>query len=522
MRRLEKPNWQRKKESKNKLVFYGIAGLFLLVLVGIGSAFVWKNVGTFASLKIEGKTIFVKRGASFQDALDRAKAGDTILLEAGAEFVGSFKLPKKAGDEFITIRTSAKDAQLPPENVRLDPKKYAAVLPKLTSPTSEPVVRASDGAHHYRFVGVEFGETKEGVSNIILLGSGGEKRIEDLPHHIEFDRVYVHGSQKFGQRRGIAANGRYLKIANSYFSDFKREGEESQAIAIWATDGHIEIVNNYLEAAAEPILIGGADSALGLVPSDILIKDNWMTKPFEWRNSKWVVKNLFEIKTGKRIKITNNMMTNNWAHAQEGMAVIIKTGGDSGESTIVEDIEFSNNIVKSSASGLNIFGGEGNGAKNLIVRNNIFYDIDGEKYEGGRGAFIKIADWDGVIIENNTAIHTGEIAVVWGGVKNFVFRNNIVFQNEYGFKGDGTGGGKPTLVKYFPNYALSNNIIVGGSAADYGRDNFYPTSIKQIGFENPEADNFVLQSNSPYKNRGFQGKQVGANLDPQTVGGTRF
>ena len=522
MKHLEKPKWQQKKESKNKLILFGVSGLILLVLVGIGSAFVWKNVGTYAGLRIEGNSIFVKSGANFQDALDKAKPGDTILLEAGASFVGSFKLPKKSGDEFITIRTSAKDSQLPAENVRLNPKKYASVLPKLTSPTSDPVIRAMDGAHHYKFLGVEIGETKEGVSNIILLGSGSEKRIEDLPHHIEFDRVYVHGSPKYGQRRGIAANGRYLKIANSYFSDFKREGEESQAIAIWATDGHIDIINNYLEAGGEPVLFGGADSVLGLVPADCLVKDNWMTKPSEWRGSKWVIKNLFEIKTGKRIKILNNLMTNNWAHAQEGMAVIIKTSDDSGKSTIVEDIEFSNNIVHSSASALNIFGGEGNGARNLIVRNNIFYDINGEKYEGGRGAFIKIADWNGVTIENNTVIHSGSIAVVWGKVNDFIFRGNIVFENQYGFKGDGAGSGKPTLTQYFPNYKLSNNIIVGGSPNNYGRDNFYPTSVKQIGFENTGANNFALQANSPYLNKGFQGKQVGANLDPKTVGGTKF
>lgn len=135
---------------------------------------------------------------------------------------------------------------------------------------------------------------------------------------------------------------------------------------------------------------------------------------------------------------------------------------------------------------------------------------------------MKIADWDGVVVENNTAIHTGDIAVVWGKVKNFVFRNNIVFRNEYGIKGDATASGKPTLIKFFPNYAFSNNIIIGGSANDYGRDNFYPTSVKQIGFENADKDNFALQSNSPYINKGFEGKQVGANLDPKTVGGTKF
>ena len=42
-------------------------------------------------------------------ALNAAKAGATIRLQAGATFVGNFVLPEKApaGDAVITIRSSA-------------------------------------------------------------------------------------------------------------------------------------------------------------------------------------------------------------------------------------------------------------------------------------------------------------------------------------------------------------------------------------------------------------------------------
>src|SRR5207248_10525741 len=43
-----------------------------------------------------------------------------------------------------------------------------------------------------------------------------------------------------GQRRGIAANGRAIRIVNSYFSDIKRKGDESQAICGWGGDGPFE------------------------------------------------------------------------------------------------------------------------------------------------------------------------------------------------------------------------------------------------------------------------------------------
>src|SRR5262245_6454806 len=54
-----------------------------------------------------GRTIPVGGGESnqsaraFQSALDSARPGDVILLEAGGRFEGNFKLPKKEGTGWI-------------------------------------------------------------------------------------------------------------------------------------------------------------------------------------------------------------------------------------------------------------------------------------------------------------------------------------------------------------------------------------------------------------------------------------
>lgn len=308
---------------------------------------------------------------------------------------------------------------------------------------------------------MEFGGTKEGIGNVVALGTTEEKRIEDLPHHIEFDRVYIHGSPTVGQRRGIAANGRFVKIVNSHISDIKRKGEESQAIAAWATDGPIEIVNNYLEGAAENILFGGAESFLQLTPTDCIVRDNHLNKPVKWREEGWVVKNLFEIKHGRRIKIENNLMTNNWGMAQDGTAVLFTTRDDSGKNVVIEDVEFTGNIVRGSASAVSVYGSEGRGGHRLTIRNNIFADIDGKKW-GAAGNFLKVTTWDGLVIENNTIIQTANITSAYGEpIKNFVFRNNIVFHNEYGFTGDSTSPGQGAINAFFPGGDVSFNVIVG-------------------------------------------------------------
>ena len=68
-----------------------------------------------------------------------------------------------------------------------------------------------------------------------------------MPHHIEFDRVYIHAAppKVSGAESPPTANS--FKIINSYIEGIKRKGDESQAIAVWATDGPVEIINNYLE-----------------------------------------------------------------------------------------------------------------------------------------------------------------------------------------------------------------------------------------------------------------------------------
>src|SRR5712664_1967677 len=100
-------------------------------------------------------TLTVAAGGDLQAALDRAQPGDTILLEAGATFVGNFTLPVKTGTAYVTLRSSALDSGLPGDAVRMTPA-YAAALPKLRSSNTAAALATAPGAHHWRLLFLEF------------------------------------------------------------------------------------------------------------------------------------------------------------------------------------------------------------------------------------------------------------------------------------------------------------------------------------------------------------------------------
>jgi hypothetical protein len=63
------------------------------------------------------------------------------------------------------------------------------------------VIATAPGAHHYRFVGVEIAP-RDGVflKSLVELGAGASS-LESLPHHLVFERCYVHGDRVRGARR---------------------------------------------------------------------------------------------------------------------------------------------------------------------------------------------------------------------------------------------------------------------------------------------------------------------------------
>jgi hypothetical protein len=469
----------------------------------------------------------VPEGADLQAAIDRARPGDTILLRPGVTYVGNFVLPRKDGSQFITIRPADAPNQ-PQAGARVLPS-HAALLPKIQSPNRQPALRTAPGAHHWRLQLLEFPPTQDGSGDIILLGDGGSAQRDraQAPQQIVIDRCYIHGDPLKGQKRGIALNSGETSIVNSYVSEIKVRGQDAQAIAGWNGPGPYTIENNYLEAAGDNFLLGGADPSIpGLVTEDVVFRRNHLSKPLAWRAERWTVKNLFELKNARRVLVEGNLMEYVWADAQVGYAVLFTPRNQDGRApwATVEDVTFRNNIVRHAGGGMQIIGPDtihpSGPTQRILVSNNLFYDIDSDKW-GGTGAFVLIGEGPSdVTIEHNTVMQTGHILMAYGGnrsaaktIDRMKFRDNIVRHNQYGVRGDDRGSGTDTLQWYFPGAIFQSNAIAGGDARIYPSGNtFVGDGELAANFVNAAAGDFRLRPDSRFRRAASDKKDLGADM----------
>ena len=365
-----------------------LARLWLLV-TAVLSLSAYRDVGP----------VSVPAGASLQQAIDRARPGDTLLLTPGATYTGNFVLPARAGDRYITIRTGGEGDGLPRSGQRVLPV-HAPRLAKLKSPNREPVLRTVAGAHHWRLELLEFLPTESGFGDIIRLGDGGsdQHELSQVPHDLVVDRCYVHGDEAAGQKRGIALNSASTTITNSYISDIKAVAQDTQAIGGWNGPGPYTIENNYLEGAGENFLLGGSDPSIpGLVTADVVFRRNHLAKPVAWRNERWQVKNLFELKNARRVLVEGNLMEYVWQQAQVGYAILLTPRNQDGRApwVTVEDVTIRRNIVRHAGGAMQIIGEDSNhpsgSTRRVKVVDNLFYGVDAGAW-GGTGAFVLIGE----------------------------------------------------------------------------------------------------------------------------------
>jgi hypothetical protein len=480
---------------------------------------------------VGGSIISVGATDDLQAAIDRANPGDVIELAAGAVFTGNYILRAKPGNStsWIVIRAAS---GLPAEGRRMTPALAAAAnLPRIQTASNSPVFQTEPSAHHYRLVGLEITSvsTVGATNTLVALGTddvGGQKTLAVVPHDLVLDRMYMHGTSTLTLRRAVALNSASSAIIDSYISDCHESGADSQAIMGWNGPGPFKIVNNYLEGAGEVIMFGGGDPGIpNLVPSDIEVRHNHLTKPLSWKGSAWSIKNLFELKNARRVLVEGNVMENNWIAAQDGTAIVLKSTNQSGSCTWcgTTHVTFRLNIVRNVGAAFNIAAKPesfpADPLHSVAISDNIVSNINVGDFNGSGRAFLTQGDITDVSMTHNTVYNETQPfgALIFGpvGAKTvrLSFSDNITASaTNWGVFGDGTGAGLAAMTEYAPTGTMTNNVFAGNAGAGYPTGNFFTPLVSGVGFANPAAGDFSLLDNSPFKGKASDSRDPGANM----------
>jgi hypothetical protein len=484
-----------------------------------------------------GRTINVRSGGDLQQAINSAERGDLILLDPGASYVGPFDLPAKPGAGWITIRTAAPDGAIPGQGQRITPA-YASQMPTLVGGSANaPVLRTTAGATGYRIVGVEITAYSwvGNLTSLVELGEGGyyQKSLSDIPSALVLDRVYVHGQSTTNLQRCIALNSASTAIVNSWISDCHARALDSQAIAGWNGPGPYLIENNLLEGAGENVMFGGADAVIAnLSPSDITLRRNHVRKPPEWKGV-WTVKNLFELKHAKRVLVEGNVFENNWADAQAGMAIVLKSTNQGGTNPWAQtaDVTFRYNIIRDTPQGVGIAAAPDQYTAAMVAvpaarfrfEHNLFENIG--TYNGttnGNAVTLSNNLSDVMFAHNTVAFNYDEglfaMLEAWGAARNIVINDNVVGKSRYySIMHSGIKVGIESMNAFAGSqWSFDRNVVVG-VGADYvswhPQSSFYPRAMGDVGFSSSSNGNYRLSPASPYKGKGTDGTDPGVNFD---------
>jgi hypothetical protein len=358
---------------------------------------------------------------------------------------------------------------------------------------------------------------------------------------------------------------RYVAVVDSSFTDFhcvSRSGVcgDTQAIFGGIGDGPMgpyKIVNNFLESSGENILFGGGRATAS--PQDIEVRHNHMFKPMTWMKGQpgyiggtngnpFVVKNLFELKNAQRVLLEGNILENSWGgFSQVGFAILLTPKNPQGGCPIcqVTDVTIRYNSISHVGAGLQISNALADAAgaaldgQRYSIHDIVIDDIDGGKYEGpGEFAQVSVSAraplLQNIQINHVTAfppkmlLMIGAMVKITNPMKNFIFTNNIVNAGTYPVWSTGGGPGNCAfhdnpVVSFnacFSGYTFAGNAIIGAppaySAASWPGKNFFPASSAAVRFVNYNGGiggDYHLQPSSPYKGKGTDGKDVGADVD---------
>lgn len=484
--------------------------------------------------------------AALQTALDNAvqngSAPYIIQLTAGNTYTGPFKVKKKTGSQWLIIRTSGYGS-LPATGTRVTSASNMAKIRGTGAGAESCGLWHEWGAHHVRFIGIEFTTTYASTSGSVTLVHCGYDpyanahydNTDDEPHHIIFDRCYLHGTSTGSTRQALYFNGAYMGVVDCRFSDIHEVGADSQAILIHQGAGPYKIVNNYIEAAGENIMIGGADPRItNRVPADITIQGNYFFKPLSWKPDdpsyaeiNWLIKNHFEIKNGERVLFEGNVCQNCWAYSQAGFSIVFTPRNQDGTAdwSTCQDVTCRKNYIHNTAQGFQILSGDtlypSQATTRVLVEGNVV-ECD-MTANGGNGRQFQLSanpaqPAEYLTLRHNTLIHKTQAYTFLTIGDNPYFASTIrVLDNlsSHGLYGVHTpsGTGKAGMDIFLQSYSFLNNALIvdGEFVVTYPDTTLFPADVAACNFANYAGGDYTITSGI-LNNAATDGTDIGADI----------
>ncbi len=591
-----------------------------------------------------GSVITVAANGNLQQALNDARCGDTILIEASATFLAAgdagFMFPAKTGApcngtaaDTITVSTTNVD-RLPATGGRVGIND-AVNMPKLVTAGPSPAVSFGANSRFWKLTGIEVSSTPNPQYASFLVFVGTDLPFEQLPSDITFDRCYIH-SREDGTNNAHASvrggvdveasrvtfNGCRVAFPGGYAGPSKST-DATYAILTVAGPGPITIDNCFLNSWFASLFMGGG----GLHTSNTATVEAGATM------SQATLSNTANLKVGDLIAFADGPADSPYQGYYYEVAKVTRISGTTvsyqpwasktgrglpltraplspgaarwnginpGQVKITRSTFWINPVIAKqireevgqnpkgafeikAADGLfmegNVFAGwpgtlaltlrnqtGPHGApspwsiiRNFVFRNNLY---DTEVRYGGQLFTILLEDSIGTsvtggdfLIENNLFTSGGWVADLYGGANvvfrhntfinnvgwpggrllnaqygtsGFVFKDNVVWNNEYGVN----CLPPPNRTRWdvcLPNNVISGNVMVTERTDSYrpncentyGSGNSCPRTADAVGFVDPTNGNFELGPGSSYKRKASDGKDPGIDGPAFTASGVK-
>jgi hypothetical protein len=182
---------------------------------------------------------------------------------------------------------------------------------------------------------------------------------------------------------------------------------DSQGVWIHNTPGPVSILGGTFVAGSENIMIGGDSIKIpGNVPTDILIDGVTLRKPLTWQTDgvNRAVKNLFEVKAGRRVRLLNSALDGSWTASQTGWAIVITPKN----ANLVDDVLIEDCTVRNAAGLVQLMGLDYNSVTPQATRGVVLRNVN---FTISRALFA------------NNSSSMGCLTTMTGGMKDVRFEN---------------------------------------------------------------------------------------------------